>query len=706
VQFVSGGYYDTLGLVPQAGRLLTPADDAVGAGAAAVISDGYWTRRLGRRGDAIGRSILVEGVPVPIVGVTPPGFAGATVGESSDLTLVIRSRPVVRPDQAFYLGPGARWLRILARPQPNLSSSQFSSQARARWSELLEASANPKMTPDERSRFLSQTLDIVSGRTGTSLLRESFTVPLQIALGFVVLVLLIACVNVANLLIARGTTRQREIAVRLSIGAGRWRIIRQLLTESALIAVAGAAAGSAIARTGGQALLNLMAQRQAGSDEPAVALDLTPDWVMLATTLVIVTVTTFIAGVAPAWRASRIQPGAALGASTRIAEPHGRLGSTLVVAQVALSLMLVIGAGLFARTLHNLRNLDRGFAVDDVLVVNVPAGRAGYAGPTLQALNQELLDFIRQTPGVRAAAVTSITPLAGGGISQSITVNGVPITETELHFNNVGPGYFDVLRTPVVAGREFSDSDAPAGPFVAIVNEAFVQRYLNGLNPLGQRVNVVGSTRSDMEIVGVVRNAVYETLRQTPPPTVYAAHHQRPSPATFVVHAPGATAVVASAIRTAVQPKLGGRPPRIRTLGDQLERSLVLERMLARVAIVFGSLALTLAAVGLYGLAAYWVTSRTREIGVRVALGARSMQVLRLVLGDTMRMVAAGVVVGILGAWALGRLVSRMIYGVSATDTGTLMLAVSVLLLTGALAGLLPASRATRIDPQTALRTE
>jgi putative ABC transport system permease protein len=706
VQFVSGGYYDTLGLVPQAGRLLTPADDAVGADAAAVISDGYWTRRFGRRGDAIGRSILVEGVPVPIVGVTPPGFAGATVGESSDLTLAIRSRPIVRPDQAFYLGPGARWLRILARPQPNLSNSQFSSQARARWSELLEASANPKMTPDERTRFLSQTLDIVSGRTGTSLLRESFNVPLQIALGFVVLVLLIACVNVANLLIARGMTRQREIAVRLSIGAGRWRIIRQLLTESALIAVAGAVAGSAIARTGGQALLNLMAQGQAGPDEPALALDLTTDWVMLATTLVIVTVTTFIAGVAPAWRASRIQPGAALGASTRIAEPHGRLGSTLVVAQVALSLMLVIGAGLFARTLHNLRNLDRGFAIDDVLVVNVPAGRAGYAGPKLQALNQELLDFIRQTPGVRAAAVTSITPLAGGGISQSITVNGVPITETELHFNNVGPGYFDVLRTPVVAGREFSDSDGPAGPFVAIVNEAFVQRYLNGLDPLGQRVNVVGSTRSDMEIVGVVSNAVYETLRQTPPPTVYAAHHQRPSPATFVVHAPGATAVVASAIRTAVQPKLGGRPPRIRTLGDQLERSLVLERMLARVAIVFGSLALTLAAVGLYGLAAYWVTSRTREIGVRVALGARSMQVLRLVLGDTMRMVAAGVVVGILGAWALGRLVSRMIYGVSATDTVTLILAVSVLLVTGLLAGLLPASRATRIDPQTALRNE
>jgi predicted permease len=336
----------------------------------------------------------------------------------------------------------------------------------------------------------------------------------------------------------------------------------------------------------------------------------------------------------------------------------------------------------------------------------VPAGRAGYAGARLQALNRDLLDFIRQSPGVRAAAVTSITPLAGGGISQGITVNAVPIAETELHFNNVGPGYFDVMRTPVVAGREFADSDPPDGPYVAIVNEAFVQQYMKGLNPLGQRVNVIGSSRPDMEVVGVVKDAIYETLRDAPPPTVYAAHQQRLSPGTFVVHAPGATGTVASAIRTEVQPKLGGRPPRIRTLGEQLERSLVLERMLTRVAVVFGSLALLLAAVGLYGLAAYWVTSRTREIGIRVALGARSVQVLGLVLGDTMRMVAVGVVVGMIGASALGRLVSRMVFGLSSTDPGTFIVAVSVLLLTGAVAGWLPASRATRIDPQSALRNE
>jgi predicted permease len=705
-QFVSGAYYDVLGLAPPAGRLLSAADDDTGASPAAVISDGYWHRRFGGSSDAIGQSILVEGVPVPIVGVTPSGFTGTTIGESPDVTLAIRVRPIVRPDQAFYLGPGARWLRVLARPRANLSLPQLAAQARERWTQLLEAAASPKRTPDEQRRLQAETLGVVSGRTGTSLLRRNFQSSLQVALGFVFLVLLIACVNVANLLLARGTTRQREIAVRLSIGAGRWRIVRQLLTECALIAIAGAIAGSAIAWAGSRGLVSLIAQREGGPDASKVVLDLTPDWMMLGATLVMVTLTVLVAGSAPAWRASRVQPGAALGASTRIAESLGRIGSSLVVVQVAMSLVLVIGAGLFARTLYNLRTLDRGFAVDDVLVVEVPAGRAGYTGPRLQALQRELLDFMRQLRGVRAAAVTSITPLAGGGISQGITVNGVPIAETELHFNNVGPGYFGVLHTPIVVGRDFADSDGPAGPFVAIVNEAFVAQYLTGVNPLGQRVNVIGSTRADMEIVGVVKDAVYETLRQTPPPTVYAAHQQRISSASFVVHAPGAVAAVAASIHAEVQPRLGGRRPRIHTLNDQLERSLVLERLLARVALIFGSLALTLAAVGLYGLAAYWVASRTREIGVRVALGARSAQILSLVLGDTMRMVAAGVGVGVLAAWGLGRLVSGMIFGLTATDTVTMIAGVGVLLATGALAGLAPASRATRIDPQTALRNE
>ena len=703
VAWVSGNYYDTLGLSPQAGRLLIPADDEPGATPAAVLSDAYWTRSFGRNPGAIGESIQIEGVPVPIVGVSPAGFAGANVGEAVDLTLAIQSRLVVRPDQPFYTGPGARWLRILARPQPDLPRDQLQARAIVIWRQLMEASMRPTTLPEDRRRLLSEELDVLPGRTGTSLMRAEFRFPLQIAMGFVIVVLLIACVNVANLLLARGATRQREIAVRLSIGAGRARIIRQLLTESALIAVGGMAAGLVVAWVGSRALLTLMAASRGLEGAGALALNLTPDWMMVAATILIVGTTTLIFGAAPVWRAARVQPGAAMGASGRVAESHGRLGSSLVIAQVALSLVLVIGAGLFARTLYNLRTLDRGFDVTDVLVVGTSAQRAGFAGPKLAAFNSELLTFIEQVPGVRAASVAAITPLAGGGITQAITVNGVRTGEGEMHFNSVGPRYFDAMRTPIVAGRDFAPGDGPAGPYVAIVNEAFVRQYMTG-PPLGQRVSVLGSGR-EMQVVGVVKSTAYETLREAPP-TVYSAHQQRLAAATFVVHAPGATAAVASAIRAEVQSRLGGRLPRISTLTDQLEGSLVLERLLARATLVFGALALTLAAVGLYGLTSYWVTSRTREIGVRVALGARSATVVRLVLGDAMRMVAFGVAAGILSAWGLSRLIEKMIFGLGVTDVTTVAFAVAVLVLTGLLAALLAARRATRIDPQLALRNE
>jgi putative ABC transport system permease protein len=702
--WVSGSYYDTLGLAPQAGRLLTPADDQPGAPPAVVISDGYWTRRFGRSPQAIGQTLLLEGVAVPIVGVSPPRFVGTQVGEAAELTLSIQSRVLVRADQPFYTGPGARWLRILARPQPDLSPAQLQARARVLWTQLITASLPATAPPDERARRLSENLTVVPGRTGTSLVRSQFTLPLGIALGFVILVLLIACVNVANLLLARGATRQREIALRLSIGAGRARIVRQLLTESALIALAGAVAGLAVAWTGGRLLLGLMSNGDTGPGGAGLFLDLTPDWLMIAVTMLIVAATTLVFGAAPAWRASQVQPGVAMGASDRIAISHGRLGPALVVAQVALSLLLVIGAGLFARTLYNLRTLDRGFGVEGVLIVGVPGARAGLTPAQVKALNDELLAFATQLPGVRAASIASITPLAGGGISQSILVNGVRTGEEELHFNNVGPGYFTVMQTPIVAGRDFAREDSPAGPYVAIVNEAFVRRFMTG-SPLGQRVSVLGSNR-DMQVVGVVKDAVYESLRDGPPPTVYSAHQQRPQSGSLVIHAPGAALEVASALRAEVQSRLKGRSPRVQTLEEQLENSLVLEKLLARVTVVFGALALTLAAVGLYGLTSYWVTSRTREIGVRVALGARASQVLRLVLGDTLRMVAAGLVFGVLAAAALSGLISSMVYGLSPTDTVTVALAVAVLIVTGTLAGLIPARRATRIDPQMALRNE
>jgi predicted permease len=378
---------------------------------------------------------------------------------------------------------------------------------------------------------------------------------------------------------------------------------------------------------------------------------------------------------------------------------------------VAISLLLLIGAGLFVRTLQNLRTLDRGFRHEGVLLVDVDARRAGYTGPRLQLFNQQALAFVERLPGVGAASVSAVTPLMGGGISMPIAVNGQPIKSgplegEEFHFNSVSPRYFETLRTAVVLGREFTPGDDATAPGVAIVNEAFVQKYLPSGSPLGQRVSVVGA-KTDRQVVGVVRDAVYETLRQPPPPTVYVPVLQSaPGTATLVIYAGGSLLQVASAIRAEIQPKLAGAPLTIRTLTAQLESSLAQEKLMATLAGVFGALALALAAVGLYGLLAYTVARRTSEIGIRLALGAQRAEVLRMVMGDAVRMLGFGAAFGLPAAWVTLRLVSTMLFGLTATDPATIVVAVTVLMMTGLLAGYLPARRATKVDPMVALRVE
>jgi putative ABC transport system permease protein len=360
------------------------------------------------------------------------------------------------------------------------------------------------------------------------------------------------------------------------------------------------------------------------------------------------------------------------------------------------------------QTLRNLRTLDRGFRHEGVLLVHVDATRAGNDGTRLRAFYQQVLATAERLPGVTAASLSSITPLMGGGISMPVAVNGQPIASGELHFNLVAPRYFETLRTPVVLGREFTSRDDVAAPGVAMVNEAFVRRYMPNGSPLGQRVSVVGPRDSEASlVVGVVSDAVYETLRQAPPPTVYVPYlHQGSDPVTFEIYAEGSLAAVASAIRSEVQPKLPGTPLRIRTLTAQLESSLVQERLMAILAGIFGSLALLLAGIGLYGLLAYTVARRTSEIGIRVALGARRPQVLWLVMSDALRMFAWGAAIGLPAAWAASRLISSMLFGVNGTDPSTVVDATAMLALVGALAGFLPARHASGIDPIVALRHE
>jgi predicted permease len=521
-----------------------------------------------------------------------------------------------------------------------------------------------------------------------------------------------ACVNVANLLLARATFRQREVALRLAIGATRGRVVRQLLTESALLAIGGAVLGAVLASLGSQALFAMVADMRVGPDVEGIKLDLSTGWRILTFTTLLAAATTALFGVLPALRAGRVEPMHAIETgSWRLAQSRGRLGAALVTLQVALSLLLLISAGLFGQTVRNLRAVERGFRHEGVLVVGIDHSRVGRTGEDLSAFLREIVAMVERVPGVQSVSLSAITPLQGGGISQAIAVAGRPMEPTETYYNNVGPRFFEALGTPVVAGREFTAQDEWSGDGVAIVNEAFVRRYLRDVDPLGERLNVsgfrVGGASRELRIVGVVRDAAYETLRANPPPTVYGPFINRsPRAVALVVHAPGALEAVSSTIRRDVQPMLGGRLVRMRTLTAQLENSLTRERLMATVASVFGSLALALAALGLYGLLAYWVARRTHEIGIRLALGARRSAILAAVIGDAFRMTVFGAAAGLAVALSLSRFVSSMMFGLTSSDPFTIASAIVVLLVVGLVAAWLPARRATQVNPVAALRAE
>ena len=704
--WVTGEYYRTLGLTPIAGRLLGPDDDRPGAPPAAVITDVYWSRKFARSPDVIGRTLLIEGVPVSIVGVTPPGFSGAIVGERADITLALGVVPQVQPEQDWKVGPGGRWLKVLARARTGLSHDAIAAGMAVHWSRYLQSTLNPNLPADARSRALSSTLGLRSGATGSSPLRNEFQRPLLVLMAAVGLVLLIACANMANLLLARAASRDRELTLRATLGASRGRLMRQLLTESAVLAVAGAALGLVVASWGSNVLIQLMTGSAGPDAGNPIALDVGTNWRVVTFATLAAVATTFLFGMAPAWRVSFTTPAAAMNAaSPRLVRPGRRVARSLVAAQVAISLPLLVGAGLFAQTLDNLRTLDRGFRHEDVLLIDVDARRTGKDQPALRALYQQALASVEQLPGVKAASLSAVTPLMGGGIIMPIAVNGQAV-DGDMHFNVIAPRYFEVLGTPFVLGRDFTNRDDATATAVAIVNQAFVRQHMTDLAPLGQRVSVVGSPQT-MQVVGVVKDAVYEDLRQPPPPTVYAAYLQSgQDTATLEIHAPASIAQTTAAIRREVESKLAGKPLRVRTLTGQLESGLVRERLMTTLANAFGVVALSLAAIGLYGVLAFSVARRTGEIGVRIALGARPSQVLTEILREAARMVAFGIVIGLPIAWMATRVVSSMLFGVTAHDAVTTAVSIAVLGCAGLVAAYLPARRAAAVDPLVAIRCE
>lgn len=709
---VSGGFFAALELQPAAGRLLTLQDDQPGAALAAVISDGYWERNYQRDLRAVGATLLIDGQPVTIVGVTPAGFTGASVGEISDLTMAFQALPQLDANRAGLLAAGNHFNRILARPAVGLAPREAAARLAVAWPSLAGVAIHPRMPLQRREALLQSSLQLVPGGTGWTPLRRQYQKPLYVLLSITGLVLIVACANVANLLLARSTARRREIAIRLAIGASRGRIVRQLLIESLLLAGIGAVLGLALARIGSEVLLRLVS-----SGTQVIRLDVGLNADVLGFALVATLLTVVLFGLAPAFRATAVGPIQAMKSSVRVV-PGSRVGlaRTLVAAQTALSVVLLIAAGLFVRTMRNLQAVDPGFRHEGVLMLDADSRQAlrasgSQADARAVAFFREGLDTLSQLKGVAAVSVSNFTQISGGFWSQQVLVNGQRIGEEEPPFFAVSPGYFRTLQIGIAEGRDFSLRDDASAPPVAIVNEEFVRRYIASGSPLGQHLSAADSRYwQNMEIVGVARNSAPYSLREPVRSCVFVPFFQQPPDriafGTFEIRAAGSLRATASAVEGVMRLHLPGVPLTTRSFSAQVEDSFRREILMAKLADFFGALALALGAIGLYGLLSYMVTERTGEIGVRMALGAQPGQVVWMVLRGGLHLVGLGLAVGVPVALWASRLVSSMLYGVRATDARTVATSVAVLVLTGVAAGSFPARRASRVEPVAALRCE
>ncbi|HYN06336.1 MAG TPA: ABC transporter permease [Vicinamibacterales bacterium] len=694
---VTGAYYETLDLDPVIGRLLTPADDRPGAPLVAVLSYGYWVRQFARRPDIVGQSILLNGVVVDIVGVSPRGFVGAEVGAIADVTVPVAALPRLDPPMKALLGPGNFWLRVLARPRTGLSAADAEARFATAWPRISEPVIPAHWPASRRKELADASFRFSPGGTGWTFLRERYATPLFVLMGVAALVMLIACANVASLLLARASARRREIGVRLAIGAGRGRVVRQLMIESTLLSSTGALLGLGFAWLSGRVLVGMIS-----TGPIPVEFDLTPNWHMLGFTTAVAVATAVAFGVAPALYATADGPAPALRVDTRTTASRSRLLPSLVSAQVALSLVLLVGAGLFSRTLHNLQTFDSGFTAADVLVVDLPSPRA--------AAPQELVEAIQGIPGVVSASVSTHTPLSGSTWSDPVVPAGQPIPDRDTAlFVGVGPGFFETMRIPLLSGRSFTIQDSAHSPGIAVVNERFAQRFFPKQNPIGQRLSasVMGQKR-DLTIVGLARNVNATSFRVAPPSTVYVAHAQLPGEpgAILEIRAGGPTGPVASAVRERLRSKLPSAPIEVRLLSAQVDATMVQERMMATLSAAFGLLALVLACIGLYGLLAYGVARRVKEMGIRLALGAQRRRVTALVLWSAARLVLVGIAVGLPVAWTASRWIESLLFNLNPRDPAAAAFAVVALAATALLAAYLPARRAARVDPLVALRHE
>jgi putative ABC transport system permease protein len=707
---VSGRFFETLGVQPALGRLLTIDDDRRGGGPdgpTVVISERFWERRFQRDPHVVGRPLAVSGVPFTVVGVVPARFLGPSVGRTFDIAAPIGTIDLVRPgDRESALdGRWTWWLNIMLRRHPGQSIEAATAALRGVQPQIRAGALPADGPPEARATFLADPLTLQPASTGLSELRRHYRQPLLALIGIVALVLLVACANVANLLLARAAARRHELSARLALGASHGRLVRQLLTESVVLAVPGALAGLALAVWGARFLLAQLAT----SGQP-VALALPIDWRLLGFLTALTVLTAIGFGLVPAWRTRRLDAAEAMGhaAAGRITRRRAVSGP-LVVGQIALSLVLVVAAGLFSRTFSSLATRDLGFRPDDLHVAAIEMGRIP-AGERAR-IYEELAQAALAVPGVRAAGTSMIGPLSGAGWNTRVQVPGQPLLpgrEAMSFLNAVTPGWFATYGIRMVAGRDFGPADGK-GPNVGVVNQTFARRFFGAVSPVGRRVLLQGpGGQAEWEIIGVVEDAAYRGVRETFLATLYqpiSASAEPPPFASLTVRtapgtALGSTAALTEAIRR-VDPTLAVTYQAMRTrLRDQLTEV----RTVALLSGFFGALALLLAAIGLYGVTSYGVNERRREIGIRLTLGAGRAAAERFVLGGVARLVAIGVALGVAASLALSPLVRTLLYRLEPRDPLTMTAAAACLAVVGLLAGWLPARRAARIDPAQVLR--
>jgi predicted permease len=714
-ELVSGNYFRLLGVNAVLGRTLGPEDDRLPAGhPVVVLSHGFWQRRFGANPAVLNQDIRINGHVMTIVGVAPPRFVGVDAAGSADMFVPLMMKAQMTPTWNDLDSWRSRWITIMGRLKPGVSRDQAAAAMNVLYRQLLQEDFKhmERVPPGTfRERFLAKNLIVLPGHKGRSSLREQFSTPLIVLMGMVGLVLLIACANVANLLLARAAAQQKEVAIRLALGAGRWRVVRQRLTESFVLALAGAVVGVLFAWWTTSVLIDTLPFQRA-----VLTLSADPDPRIVLFAIAVSSLTALLFGLAPAFQATRPVLTSALKEQVGSIAGSGRQArfrKGLVVAQVALSVLLLAGAGLFARSLYNLRTLNPGFVTDNLLQFSVDPALNSYDRERSLALFTGMQDQLARLPGVTSVGGAVVPAMTESMWSSTVRVQGYERKEGEdmnPGVNGLSPGYFATMGMPLVIGRDFRGSDVNGAPQVAIVNETMAKYFWGTENPIGKRF---GWGRDDgtfpMEVIGVVRDSKFATLRDEVPRFVYTPWAQQESldTMTFYVRMRGDVAGMPAAVRQVVQ-RLDPNLPifDMKTMESQVDESLFLERLVATLSLIFGALATVLAAVGLYGVMSYTVSRRTREIGIRMALGAARTSVLWMVLREVATMAVGGIVVGLPVAIGLSRFVQSQLYGLSPTDPTTLGVATIILGSVAMLAGYVPARRATRVDPMRALRYE